>query len=140
MNIWDIVILQPMINIIVALSHFLLDNYGLTIIVITIVIRAILLPLTLKQLRASKKMQDLQPQLQELQKKFAKDRQKLAQEQMKMYKESGVSASGCAVPMLIQFLSNLLLVNLQTENSHHLQFCYRRLKMFWYPLGQRFLS
>jgi YidC/Oxa1 family membrane protein insertase len=103
LNIWDIVILQPMINIIVALSHFLFDNYGLTIIIITIVIRSALLPLTLKQLRASKKMQDLQPKLAELQKKYAKDKQTLAQEQMKLYKESGVSASGCAVPMLIQF-------------------------------------
>jgi YidC/Oxa1 family membrane protein insertase len=62
-----------------------------------------LLPLTMKQLRASKKMQDLQPQLQELQKKYAKDRQKLAQEQMKLYKESGVNAAGCAIPMIIQF-------------------------------------
>jgi len=48
-------------------------------------------------------MQDLQPQLVELQKKYAKDKQKLAEEQMKLYKQSGVSATGCAVPMLIQF-------------------------------------
>jgi YidC/Oxa1 family membrane protein insertase len=103
LNIWDIVILQWMINVLIALSHFLFNNFGLTIIVFTIIIRLVLLPLTLRQLRATKKMQDLQPKLAELQKKYAKDRQKLAQEQMALYKESGVSATGCAIPMLIQF-------------------------------------
>jgi len=100
---WDIALLQPLINILIALSNFLFNNFGVTIIALTIIIRFILLPLTLRQLRASKKMQDLQPQLAELQKKYAKDKQKLAQEQMKLYKESGVNAAGCAIPMLIQF-------------------------------------
>ena len=103
MNAWDIIILQPMINILIALSHFLFDNFGLTIIVLTIIIRFILLPLTLKQLHAQKAMTALQPKLMELQKKYAKDRQTLAQEQMKLYKESGVNPAGCAVPLLIQF-------------------------------------
>ena len=82
MNAWDIVLLQPLINVLIALSHYLFSNFGITIILLTLVIRFILMPLTMKQLRSSKKMQDLQPQLQELQKKYAKDRQKLAQEQM----------------------------------------------------------
>lgn len=103
MNVWDIALLQPLLNVLIALSSFLFNNFGLTIILLTIIIRFILLPLTLRQLRASKKMQDLQPQLAELQKKYAKDKQKLAQEQMKLYKESGVNAAGCAIPMLIQF-------------------------------------
>jgi YidC/Oxa1 family membrane protein insertase len=103
LNIWDIILLQPMINILIALSHYLFNNFGITIIALTLIIRFILLPLTLKQLRASKKMQDLQPKIAELQKKYAKDKQLLAQEQMKLMKDSGVSATGCAVPMLIQF-------------------------------------
>jgi YidC/Oxa1 family membrane protein insertase len=103
LNAWDIVILQPMINILIGLSHFLFNNFGLTIIVLTLIIRFILLPLTLKQLHSSKAMMTLQPQLAEIQKKYAKDRQKLAQEQMRLYKESGVNPAGCAVPMLIQF-------------------------------------
>ena len=92
-----------MINILIALSRFLFNNFGITIIALTLIIRFILLPLTLKQLHATKKMQDLQPKIAELQKKYAKDKQMLAQEQMRLMKESGVSASGCAVPMLIQF-------------------------------------
>jgi YidC/Oxa1 family membrane protein insertase len=100
LNAWDIALLQPLINVMIALSHFLFSSFGVTIILLTIIIRFILLPLTLRQLRASKKMQDLQPQLAELQKKYGKDRQKLAQEQMRLYKESGVNAAGCAIRLL----------------------------------------
>jgi YidC/Oxa1 family membrane protein insertase len=103
LNAWDIVILQPMINILIALSHYLFNNFGLTIIALTLIIRFILLPLTLRQLHATRKMQDIQPRLAEIQKKYAKDKQKLAQEQMALMKESGVSATGCAIPMIIQF-------------------------------------
>jgi YidC/Oxa1 family membrane protein insertase len=100
---WDIAMLQWMINLLIALSHFLFNNFGLTIIVFTLVIRFALLPLTLRQLRATKAMTSLQPKLMELQKKYGKDKQKLAQEQMALYKESGVSPAGCAIPMVIQF-------------------------------------
>ncbi len=103
MNAWDIIILQPMINFLITLSHFLFNNFGLTIIALTLIIRAILLPLTLKQLRSTKAMTSLQPKLMELQKKYGKDKQKLAQEQMRLYKESGVNPVGCAIPMIIQF-------------------------------------
>jgi YidC/Oxa1 family membrane protein insertase len=92
-----------MINVMVALSSYLFGSFGLTIIVLTIIIRAVMTPLSIKQLRSSRAMQDLQPKIAELQKKYAKDKQKLAEEQMKLYKQSGVSPAGCAVPMLIQF-------------------------------------
>lgn len=100
--IWDVIILQPLINIAIALSHILFSSFGLTIIVLTIVIRAAMYPLTRKQLQATKAMQALQPKLAEIQKKHAKDKQRLAEEQMKLYRESGVSPAGCLVPMLIQ--------------------------------------
>ncbi len=102
MNIWDLIILQPMINVLIALSHYLYGNFGITIIALTIIIRFVMLPLSLKQLRATKAVSTLQPKLAELQKKYAKDRARLAQEQMRLYKESGISPAGCMVPMLIQ--------------------------------------
>jgi len=91
-----------MINSLVALSHNLFGSLGLTIIILTIIIRGAMYPLTVKQLRATKAMQELQPKIAELQKKYAKDKQRLAQEQMKLYKESGMSPAGCGVPMLVQ--------------------------------------
>lgn len=102
MNPWELIVQQPIINVLVVLSHYLFDNFGLAIIVLTIVVNVVMFPLTLKQVRASKAMQELQPKLAEIQKKYAKDRQKLAKERMQLYKESGVNPIGCLVPMLIQ--------------------------------------
>ena len=101
-DIWNLIILSPMINILIVLSQYLFSNFGLAIIALTIVVRIITLPLTVKQLKATKSMQALQPQLAEIQKKYAKDRAKLGQEQMRLYKESGMSPAGCVVPMLVQ--------------------------------------
>ena len=101
-GIWDLIALQPVMNVLIVLTHVLFDNFGLAIIAMTLVVNACMLPLTMKQSRSSKAMQELQPKLAELQKKYAKDKQKLAQEQMRMYKESGISPAGCLLPLLIQ--------------------------------------
>ena len=102
MNIWDVIAIQPMTNVLVVLSNFLFHNFGLAIIALTIIINGVIYPLTVKQIRSSKAMQDMQPKLLELQKKYAKDKQKLAQEQMRLYKEAGMSPAGCILPMIIQ--------------------------------------
>lgn len=101
-EIWDLIILSPMINILIVVSSALFNNFGLSIIVLTIIVRGITTPLTLKQLRSTKALQELQPKMAELHQKYGKDKQKLAQEQMRMYKESGVNPAGCLLPMLIQ--------------------------------------
>ncbi|MCH8864171.1 MAG: membrane protein insertase YidC [Chloroflexi bacterium] len=100
--IWDLIILSPMINVLIVLSGYLLNNFGLAILVLTILVRLVTLPLTLKQLKATKAMQDMQPLMEELKRKHPRDKQKLAQEQMRLYKESGVSPAGCLLPMLVQ--------------------------------------
>ncbi len=99
---WNLIILEPIINVLIVLSHYLFSNFGLAIIALTIVVNGAMYPLIRKQLSSSKAMQELQPKMAELQKKYAKDKEKLAKEQMKLYKESGVSPAGCLVPMLIQ--------------------------------------
>ena len=101
-EIWNLIILNPMINVLIMLSNYLAGSFGLTIIVLTIIIRGCMYPLTLKQLRASKAMQSIQSQVAEIRTKYAKDKQKAAQEQMKLYKESGMNPLGCLLPMLIQ--------------------------------------
>ncbi|MFC2034946.1 YidC/Oxa1 family membrane protein insertase [Chloroflexota bacterium] len=101
-EIWDLVILNPMINVLVMLSDYLFNSFGLTIIVLTVIIRGAMYPLTRKQLRASKAMQSMQAQVAEIRKKYEKDKQKAAQEQMRLYKESGMNPLGCLLPMLIQ--------------------------------------
>ena len=79
-HVWNLILLEPMLNFLVLLSKYLLGNFGLAIIVLTIVIRVITMPLTMQQLNASKSMQAVQPKIKELQKKYAKDQQKLGQE------------------------------------------------------------
>jgi YidC/Oxa1 family membrane protein insertase len=101
-NAWELIIQQPLINVLIVIASALWGNFGLSIIALTIFINLAMLPLTLSQIRSSKKMMDLQPKLTELQKKYAKDRQKLAQEQMKLYKESGIKPAGCFLTMIIQ--------------------------------------
>jgi YidC/Oxa1 family membrane protein insertase len=102
-GIWNTILLNPMVNFLVLMSKYFLGSFGIAIIVLTIIIRLLMFPLTMRQLQSSKAMQALQPKMKELQKKYAKDQQKLNQEVMKLYKEEGVNPLGCAFPMLIQF-------------------------------------
>jgi YidC/Oxa1 family membrane protein insertase len=101
-DIWNLIAVQPVINILVVMTHYLFNNFGLAIIALTLIVNGAMLPLTLKQVRASKAMQELQPKLAELKKKYGKDKERMAREQMRLYKESGVSPAGCLLPMLIQ--------------------------------------
>ncbi len=102
-GLFDIVLLQPMLNFLVLLSGYLFNSFGLAIVVLTIIVRLLTMPLTMKQLHSTRAMQSIQPKMKELQKKYAKDKQKLSQETMKLYKEEGVNPIGCAFPMLVQF-------------------------------------
>lgn len=102
-EIWNTGILEPILNVLIALSTALGNNFGLSIIALTVVVRLILFPLTVRQTRSTKAMQALQPKMQELQKKYGRNQQKLQQETMKLYKEAGINPLGCMWPMLIQF-------------------------------------
>lgn len=81
------------------------NNFGVAIILFTILIRVITWPLNAQQLKGAQAMQELQndKEYQEIQKKYAKDREKLAQEQMRIYKERGISPFSSCLPTLIQF-------------------------------------
>lgn len=79
------------------------QNYGLAIIVFTIVVKIFLLPIALKQTNSMKRMQEIQPKLKALQDKYKNDKEKLNQKMMELYKEHNYNpASGC-LPMLVQF-------------------------------------
>ena len=104
MEIWNTIILYPMVNILVWIYNFVLHNFGIAIILFTILIRLITYPLTASQLKGQKKMQEMtsSKKYQEIQKKYKDDREKLAQEQMKLYKEMGINPLGSCLPLLIQ--------------------------------------
>ena len=98
--------MKPMINSLSILYDLLGNNLGLSIISFTVIVRFILIPLTIRQTKQMKRMQDLQPQLQAIQKKYKnktpQTRQKLQQETMALYKEAGVNPIGCLGPLVIQ--------------------------------------
>jgi YidC/Oxa1 family membrane protein insertase len=102
LDVWYLIIGNPVLNVLIALSHLLSGSFGLAIIALTIIVRLISWPLTKRQLKSSKALQDMQPKIQELQKKYGKNKQKLQQETMKLYKEAGVNPLGCLWPMLVQ--------------------------------------
>jgi len=106
-NFFNVVLVNPIINILVALYHvfsFIHIPYalGFAIIGLTVVIRFILYPLTTSQLQASMKMQKVAPHLSNLKKKYKGDSKKIQEETMKLYKEHGVNPAAGCLPVLIQ--------------------------------------
>ena len=76
--------------------------WALSIIGLTLVIRAALIPLFVKQIKSSRNMQLIQPKVKELQKKYGHDRERLAQETMKLYRETGTNPFASCLPILLQ--------------------------------------
>lgn len=101
---WDTLIVQPFTNILLLITAGV-KNFGLAIILFTILIKLVTYPLTAKQLKSTKAMQDLQanPRYKKMMTKYKDDKERLAQEQMKLYKEMGINPMGSCLPTLIQF-------------------------------------
>lgn len=77
-------------------------SYGLAIILLTIIIKTIIFPLTWKQMKSMRKTMEIQPKLQEIQKKYKNNPEKLNQETMELYKKNGVNPAGGCLPLIVQ--------------------------------------
>ena len=101
MNIWDLAILQPMLNGLLLLYQLLFHNLTLTIVVFTILTRVLTYPLTAQSQKSTRKLAELQQSdaWKKTQEKYKGEREKLAQEQMKLYQEAGVSPFGSCLPL-----------------------------------------
>ena len=102
---WDTIIIHPMVNVLIFIYDLIGNNFGIAIILFTILIRAITWPLNAQQVKGAQAMQELQndKEWQDIQKKYAKDKEKLSQEQMRIYKERGINPFASCLPTLIQF-------------------------------------
>jgi YidC/Oxa1 family membrane protein insertase len=99
-------LIVPFINILLFLYEFIGKDFGLAIIIFTVVLRLVTYPFTKQQLDSSKKMQEItqSKKYKDIQRKYKGDREKLAQEQMKLYQEAGYNPlSGC-FPSMIQMV------------------------------------
>lgn len=103
---FDTLLVYPLSHFITFVANFLNGDYGLAIIVVTLIVRFAVMPLMLGQMKSTMKMQLLQPKMKELQQKYSsKDtatQQKLQQETMALYKENGVNPLAGCLPLLIQ--------------------------------------
>jgi YidC/Oxa1 family membrane protein insertase len=104
--ILDANILQPLIDIVNSVLKFFHDeaglSWGMSIIALTILTRAILIPLTYRQLKGMRALQALQPQIKEIQAKYKNDKQRMQQEMMRFYQENKVNPFASCIPLLAQ--------------------------------------
>jgi YidC/Oxa1 family membrane protein insertase len=101
---WETIIVTPFTNALLFIYKLIGGNFGVAIILFTILIRLITHPLMASQIKGSTKMQEMQnsKEWQDIQKKYKDDKEKLAQEQMKYYKEIGYNPMSSCLPSLIQ--------------------------------------
>ena len=99
-------ILQPLIDVVNSVLVFFHDNvglsWGMSIIALTICTRALLIPLTYRQLKGMRALQALQPQIKEIQAKYKNDRQRMQQEMMRFYQENKVNPFASCIPLVAQ--------------------------------------
>jgi YidC/Oxa1 family membrane protein insertase len=94
--------LESILRWILTFFYRLVPNYGVAIILLTIVIKIVLYPITKKSYESTSKMQDLNPKIQEIKEKYKDNPQKMNQEMSALYKREGVSPLGGCLPLLLQ--------------------------------------
>lgn len=103
-QLWHLILYQPLVNALIFLYQVLFQNFGLAIIVLTLLIRGLLVPLTLPAMKAAKGMKELAPELEKLKKKHGQDKQALAKAQMELYRQRGVNPAAGCLPQIIQLI------------------------------------
>ena len=127
-------IFQPLIDVFETVLKFFHNSIGVpwgwSIVLLTVVIRAILVPLTLKQFKSMQALQRLQPELKAIQTKYKEDKQRQQQELMKFYKENKVNPLGSCLPLVAQLpvfislfymLRKTLRIDICPAVQHHYQ-------------------
>lgn len=132
-GIWNTYFVYPLSWLILYFSD-LFNNFGWGIIVVTIIIRLLLLPLNIKQLKSSKAMQEIQPELQKLQQKYsskdANTQKKLQEETMALFQKHGVNPLAGCLPILVQ-MPILFAIYHAIMRTHEI----REGSFLWFQLG-----
>ncbi len=100
MNPWTL--LLNALGSVLAFFYDIIPEYGIAIILLTLAVSLLLFPLTIKQTRSMKGMQEIQPEVKKLQKEYKEDREELNKRLMELYKEKGVNPAAGCLPMLVQ--------------------------------------
>ncbi|MCS7463114.1 membrane protein insertase YidC [Paenibacillus doosanensis] len=117
-GVWDKYFVGPLAEVLDWFAAKLWEQYGLSILVVTVIIRLIILPLTLKQYKSSKRMQELQPELKKLKDKYKDDPKKQQEETMKLFQSNGVNPLAGCFPLIVQMPILIALYNAIMRNHH----------------------
>src|SRR5665811_1613892 len=99
-------ILQPLVDVLFTVLSYIHEelslSWGWSIVVLTVIVRIFLIPLTVRQFKSMRAMQELQPQIKKLQEKYKSDKQTLNKKMMEFYQENEVSPFGSCLPLVLQ--------------------------------------
>lgn len=129
---------QPLLSTLVFLTELFQGNFGLAIIALTVLIRAVLVPISLPSLKSAQKIKELKPDLDKIKKKFAKDKKRLQQEQLNLYKQHGVNPAAGCLPTIVQFaiLIALYRVFIDFINNGSIDSLAINMNFFWLDLSK----
>lgn len=127
-SVWDKYLVIPMSSLL-DWFHKQLGGYGLSILIVTFLVRLAIFPLFLKQQKSTKAMQEIQPQINKIRDKYKGDNQKIQQKTMEVFKENGVNPMAGCMPMLIQLPVMIAFYQAIIYNEHirHAHFLYMQL-------------
>ncbi|MDP5276078.1 YidC/Oxa1 family membrane protein insertase [Chengkuizengella axinellae] len=129
---WDKYFVNPLSVSLDWFADLPYSNYGISILIVTIIIRLLILPLTLKQIKSSKQMQEIQPEIKKLKEKYKTDPKKQQEETMRLFQKNGINPLAGCLPLIVQMpiliaLYNAIMRNDLISNSTFL----------WLQLGER---
>ncbi len=138
LTLFNVLLIDPMLNVLVVLYAILFSNFGLSIISFTVIVRLATLKLHIKQIKSMKAMSSLQPKMKEIQARYSKDSSGRSKAMMALYKQEGINPLGCLGPMMIQLpiwvgLYQALLNSLGTTPNHLIGLSQRLYS--WNPLA-----
>jgi len=128
-------IFQPLIDVFEAVLKLFHNSggfgWGVSIVLLTVAVRALLVPLTFRQIKSMVRMQALAPQMKEIQAKYKQDKERQSQEMMKFYRENNVNPLGSCLPLVLQLpvfisLYYMLRKSLRSDICPNVQLAYQR--------------
>lgn len=131
-GIWDKYFVNPLSTSLDWFADQFFDEYGIAILIVTIIIRLIILPLTIKQYRSSKQMQAIQPELKKLKEKYKDDSKKQQEETMKLFQKNGVNPLAGCFPLIVQMPVLIALYHAIMRNEHISSHSF-----LWLELGEK---
>ncbi|WP_390622051.1 membrane protein insertase YidC [Numidum massiliense] len=115
---WDRFFVYPLNLALEWFAKLLFNIYGLSILVVTIILRLLILPLTVKQLKSSKAMQAIQPEMKKIQEKYRNNQQKMQEETMKLMQKHNVNPLAGCLPLLVQMPILIAFYQAIMRNAH----------------------